>query len=400
MRLYDMAQFNLKALMAYPVRTALILLAIAIGVTAVVLLTSLGESARRYVSNQFTSLGTNLLIVIPGKTETAGGIPGLTGQTPRDLTIDDAVALSRHPLIAHAAPVVMGNAPVSFGALEREVTLIGSTPALLSVLNLSLATGKIWQDDDPHVNSPVCLIGQELKQELFGAQNALGAKVRIGDARFRVLGVLKDKGQTIGMDFNDMLIIPVANGQAVLNSPSLVRIMVSARRQSDMNAANTALKRILKARHNDEEDITVVTQDAMLSTFDDILKVLTYAIAAIGSISLLVAGILTMNVMLVSVNQRKAEIGLLKALGASTARVTRLFIGEALLLSIAGVICGALLSLSLITLLAIFLPQFPIETPLWAWFAVTLMTLATGLIFGTIPARQAARLDPVQALSS
>lgn len=395
----DNARFNIKALLAYPVRTSLILLAIAIGVTAVVLLTSLGEGARIYVSSQFKSLGTNLIIVLPGKTETTGGAPPMTGATPRDLTLQDAIAVGRHPLVAEAAPVVFGNAQISFGSLSREISLLGSTPALLSVLKLQIAAGQVWSNDDPEISAPVCLIGHELKQELFGNKNALGAKIRIGDARFRVLGVLGDKGPSIGMDFDDMLIMPVSNAKALLNAPSLYRIMVSSRRHNEVEATQAVVKKVIRARHNDEEDITVLTQDSLLGTFDDILRALTYAIAAIAAISLIVAGILIMNVMLVSVNQRKSEIGLLKALGASTHEVTRLFLGEAILLSIAGGLAGVALSWLCMSILQIALPEFPIHTPLWVWIGVASVTLISGLLFGAIPARQAAKLPPVEALA-
>ncbi len=397
--LADNIGFNFKALRAYPVRTALILLAIAIGVTAVVLLTSLGEGARLYISAQFQSLGTNLLIVIPGKTETTGGLPPLTGATPRDLTLEDAIAVHRHPLVAQAAPLVFGNVLVSFSSLSREISLVGSTPDLLKVLNLQLAAGQIWTANDPYLNSPVCLLGYKLKQELFGNQSALGVKIRIGDSRFRVLGVLKDKGQTIGMDFSNMLILPVSNAMTLFNTPSLYRIMVSSRRHDQMQPTLQAVKATIKTRHNDKEDITVLTQDALLSTFDDILRALTYAIAAIGAISLIVAGILIMNVMLVSVNQRQFEIGLLKALGASTRKVMQLFLGEALLLSIAGGVAGVILSWASLLAIQTALPEFPIATPLWAWVAVTIVTMISGLLFGAIPARKAARLPPVEALA-
>ncbi len=399
MHLGDNTRFNIKALRAYPVRTALILLAIAIGVTAVVLLTSLGEGARLYVSSQFKSLGTNLLIVLPGKTETSGGAPPMTGATPRDLTLEDAIAVARHPLVAEAAPVVFGNAQISFEALSREISLLGSTPALLSVLNLKLAAGKVWSDADPQLSSPVCLLGHELKKELFGNRNALGAKIRIGDARFRVIGVLRNKGQSIGMDFDDMLIMPVSSAKSLLNAPSLFRIMVSSRRHSEIERTQAAIKQVIRARHNDEEDITVLTQESMLGTFDDILSALTYAIGAIAAISLIVAGILIMNVMLVSVNQRKAEIGLLKALGASTTEVTRLFMGEAMLLSVAGGLLGVMLSWFCLTILQLFLPSFPLQTPVWVWVGVASVTLISGLLFGAIPARQAAALPPVEALA-
>lgn len=399
MRLDDIMRFSTRSLRAYPSRTALILLAMAIGITSVILLTSLGEGARQYVVGQFKGLGSNLLFVLPGKSETTGGMPPMMGTSPRDLTIDDALALKRSPVVAFAAPLVLGAAPVSYGSREREVSVLGSTQDLEKVLELKMTDGKFLDTNGERSAAAVCVMGEKLYHELFDNQNALGKRVHIGNYRFQVIGIVSSKAQSIGMDMSDSIIIPVTNAQAMFDQPSLFRIFVKATSQETMEAAKSDVLRIISSRHEGDEDITVISQDSLIGTFDNILKILTWALAGIAAISLLVAGILIMNVMLVAVSQRRAEIGLLKALGAPTRQVMTLFLSEALLLSVVGGLIGLAVGLSSAWILDSQLPDFPIRTPLWAIVASMVVTFLTGLLFGSIPARQAARLDPVIALS-
>lgn len=399
MKPQDTLHFSYQALRAYPGRTALILLAMCIGVAAIILLTSLGEGARLYVIGQFQGLGSNLLIVLPGRSETTGGAPPLIGTTPRDLTLDDALALQRSPAIKEVAPIILGAAPVAYESREREVTIMGSTPALLSARQLELASGQSLPDSNPRVATAVCLLGETVWKELFANRNALGEWVRIGGSRFRVIGVLAGKGQSLGSDMNDMVVIPVASARNLFNAPSLFRIIVTAESQGQLAQATQDIERIIRQRHDGENDITIIAQDSLIGTFDNILRALTWALGGIAAISLLVAGILIMNVMLVAVSQRKAEIGLLKALGAPTSQVLRLFLTEATLLASAGGAIGLLLGLGGVLLLNQAIPDFSAQPPLWALLAAVLITFFTGLLFGSIPARQAARLDPVAALS-
>lgn len=399
MRTADMLRFNGTALGSYPLRTALILLAMAIGVASVILLTSLGEGARHYVGAQFKMLGANLLIVLPGRSETTGGLPPLLGSTPRDLTLDDALALRRSPAIRNVAPIIFGAAAVSHGSLEREVSVVGSTHAIMDVRELRLAHGSPLPDTNPRLAASLCILGDKLASELFGQRNPVGEWLRIGDRRFRVSGVLAPKGQSLGMDMSDMVIIPVASARSLFDAPSLFRILVRAQHQQALEPAREDILRIIRQRHDGDDDITVITQDALISTVDGILRMLTWGVAGIAAISLIVAGILIMNVMLVSVSQRRAEIGLLKALGASTGEVMRLFLSEALMLSLSGGMLGLLVGLGGKQLIFVLLPEFPIHTPLWVVVAALLVTMATGLLFGSIPARQASSLDPVIALS-
>ncbi len=399
MRIADVLRFDAASLRASPSRTALILLAMAIGVAAVIVLTSLGEGARQYVIGQFRLLGSNLLFVLPGKSETTGGMPPVLGTSPRDLTIDDARALRRHPLIDYAAPMVVGAVPVSHGSREREATVFGTSADLKPALGLKI-TGRFFEPRIEGSGAAQCVIGVKLARELFDNRNPLGRRVHIGDYRFQVIGVLGSRAMSVGVDMSEGILIPVSNALAMFNRSSLFRIIVKARSPRDMPRARQAIQRIIATRHEGEEDITVISQDALIGTFDKILTILTWTLAAIAAISLIVAGILIMNVMLVSVSQRQAEIGLLKALGAPTRQVLTLFLGEALLLSVSGGVIGLALGVAGVWALRLAFPDFPVQTPLWAFGASALVIVLTGLIFGSVPARQAARLDPVVALSS
>ncbi|MCW8944340.1 MAG: ABC transporter permease [Sedimenticola sp.] len=399
MKFPDAFGFGLKALTGARSRTWLMLLAMAIGVASVVILTALGEGARRYVANEFSSLGSHLIIVIPGKVETTGDSPPMVGGTARDLTLDDALAVERSSAVRLIAPLALGAAPISYKQRERDITIMGSTAAMMPVRNLELARGKFLPEADPSRESAITVIGDKLKKELFGNKKALGEWVRIHDRRFRVIGILKPLGESLGMDIGDIAVIPVASAQSLFNTEGLFRILVQAEGREAVPRAKQAVIDIIKKRHDNEEDITVITQDALLSTFDGIFRSLTYTVAGIASISLAVAGILIMNVMLVAVSQRTAEIGLLKALGGKREEIMQLFLIEAGLLSAAGSAIGIIIAYSGIWVMGQIYPEFPLIVPLWALFAALGISLITGLLFGILPARHAARLDPVVALA-
>ncbi|MEA1948736.1 MAG: ABC transporter permease [Thermodesulfobacteriota bacterium] len=395
----DVIQFSWKALSGYPTRTLLMILAMAIGVASVILLTALGEGARRFVTDEFTSLGTYLLIVLPGRSETTGGPPPLLGETPRDLTLEDALSLTRSPTIRRMAPITVGSAPVSWKHRDREVSVLGSTAELFEIRHLSMAQGRFIPAVDPLRGPAVCVMGYKLKKELFGNQSPLGEWVRIGDRRFRVIGVLAKKGQSLGLDMGDVVVVPVASAQALFNTSSLFRILVQANGREAIPKAKKAVLATIRERHEGEDDVTVITQDAMLSTFDRILVAMTLSVAGIAAISLSVAGILIMNVMLIAVSQRTTEIGLLKAIGAPGTQILRLFLAESTILSLIGAGFGLILAFLGSWGLAHAFPRFPITAPIWALVAAVSVALLTGLVFGVLPARRAARLDPVKALS-
>jgi len=375
------------------------LLAMAIGVSSVVVLSTLGEGARKYVTGEFASLGSHLLIVLPGRSETVGGAPPLIGETVRDLTLADAMALERSPAIRRVAPICVGAAPVSWNGREREVSILGSTRDFFDIREMTMSYGKFLPEGDPFQGSGVCVLGYRMKEEIFGNVSPLGEWIRIGGSRFRVIGVMAKKGQSLGLDMGDVVLIPVASAQRLFNTASLFRVLVQAEGRDAIPRAKEAILNIIQARHEGEDDITVVTQDAVLSAFDKIFTALTLTVAGIAAISLSVAGILIMNVMLIAVSQRNAEIGLLKAVGATSRQVMALFLSEAAGLSLFGAGLGALVSMAGVWVLDRLFPSFPMSIPLWALAAAILTALVTGVVFGVLPARRASRLDPVSALS-
>lgn len=401
MRLADILDFCWQVVRGNRGRTLLILLAMGIGVSAVLIVTTLGEGARRYVLSQFSGLGANLLIVLPGRSETAGGTPGfLVGKNPRDLTIDDAQALLRSRSVRRIAPLIVGAGDVHWNARNRSTPVLGTTSDFITVREMSMGQGAFLPEGDPHHAQPVCVIGAKVKRELFSGHDAVGEWLRIGDRRFRVIGVIAPQGESLGFNTDEVVIIPLAASQALFNTQSIFRIMIEAKSRAQVPFAKTDVLDILRERHEGERDVTVVTQDAILSTFDRILRTLTLAVGGIAAISLSVAGILIMNVMLISVSQRKREIGLLKALGASGAQVRLIFFTEAVLLALAGVVAGLIGGWIGQLMISEAFPNIPFVTPWWALIAAPMTALVTAVVFSVAPARQAARLDPVIALSS
>ena len=398
MRLLDVVQFATGSLRGSPTRTLLMMLAMSIGVAAVVVLTALGEGARRYVVDQFSSLGTNLVIVLPGRTETAGIGPGLmSGQTPRDITLDDAEALLRSRAIKSIAPLTIGSATLSRDALNREVVVLGSTSELLEVRHMSMSLGKFLPEGDIHESASVCVLGNEMKRELFGNEQAVGQWVRLGDRRFRVIGILASQGESLGMRTNELVIIPVASSHQLFNTTGLFRVLVEAKSRDTIEQALHDAEEIMSQRHGGEKDVTVITQEPC-HTFDRILT-MTMAVGGIAAISLAVAGVLIMNVMLIAVAQRVKEIGLLKALGAPPAQIRRMFFAEAALLSGIGSVIGLALGYAGSIIIGKVYPALPVSPPWWAVLAACATALGTGILFSVWPARRAARLDPVAALA-
>jgi putative ABC transport system permease protein len=396
----DAVRFSFHSIERSPGRTALMLIAMSIGVAAVVLLTGLGEAARRYVIDEFASLGTNLVIVLPGRSETTGGTLGASfGGTTRDLTIDDAAALTRHHAVSQVSPIVVGAAGVQYAGLEREVPIFGTSHEMLAIRHWEMAEGQFLPEGDWRRGASVAVLGAKVRNELFGDESAIGKWIRIGDSRFRVIGVLQTEGRSIGVDVEETVAVPVASAMTLFNTQSLFRVLVEARSRESMPAVQQFVRETIAARHYGEEDITVITQDAVLATFDQIFTMLTLTVGGIAAISLAVAGVLIMNVMLVAVAQRTTEVGLLKALGAPPRQIIALFLTEAGLLSLFGAVIGLGIGLGGSWLGGRLFPAMNMAPPLWAVLAGVGVAVATGLVFGILPARRAARLDPVLALA-
>jgi putative ABC transport system permease protein len=372
---------------------------IAVGVAAVLLLTSLGEAAREYVTQEFVGLGTNLVIVIPGKVETTG-MPGVVGGSTQDLTIEDAVAVGRRAhAVQRVAPVSLGTAPVEHAGRGRIAVVVGSTPDYLEMRQLRVALGRTLPGGDPRRGDRVCILGPRVREAVFGTANPLGATVRIGGWRFRVIGVLEPKGRMLGMDLDELVLVPVTAALRLFDRTGLFRILAQARSASAMDLARAQVRDVLFDRHDRREDFTVVTQNALLAAFTSILRALTAALGAIAAISLVVAGIGIMNVMLVSVAERTAEIGLEKALGARPGQIGRLFLAEAMVIAAAGALLGILVGIAGMVVVGMIFPELRGRVhPVWL-VAVIALALGTGAVFGALPARRAARIEAALALA-
>jgi putative ABC transport system permease protein len=397
-RFLDLVGFATRALRGHRLRTALSLLGVAIGVAAVVTLTALGEGARRYVLGQFAAVGSNMVIVLPGKTQTTGAMPGIGG-VPRELTLDDARAVERSVReVDKLAPMVVGTETVAYGERRRQVALFGSTNEALEVRRLGMALGRFLPPIPWDRGAPVAVLGSKLARELFAAEDPVGEVVRVGDWRMRVIGVLEPRGQQLGIDMDDVVVVPVATAMKMLNRAGLFRLVIQVTSYADLERTKQAVLRLLAERHG-EEDVTVITQDAVVSAFNSILGALTLALGAIAAVSLAVAGVGIMNVMLVSVSERTREVGLLKALGAERRQILAAFLAEAVLISSAGGLLGLGLGWgAVLTLVAIY-PALPASPPPWAVAAAFSLSVAVGAVFGVLPARRATRLDPVTALA-
>ena len=399
MRWRDLLAFSAGALRGHSLRAGLSLLGVAIGIASVVLLTSLGEGARNYVTGEFTALGSNLLIALPGKTETTGMAP-LVSVAPHDLTLADVEAITRRVRqVRRVAPLSFGGAPAAVGSKRRDVSVAGTTAEFQGVRHVHIGVGRYLPAGELERGGRVCVIGAKVQQELFAGENPLGEVLRLGDERFRVIGVMAPRGVSIGMDLDEMVHIPVARSLKLFNRSGLFRILIEVSSHEEIAAAKQGVIEVLRARHEGQADFTILTQDSVISTFARILAVLTAALAGIAAISLTVAGIGIMNVMLVSVSERTREVGLLKALGVTSRQVVAVFLVEAAILSAAGGVVGlAVAYVATHTFTAVY-PGFPIEPPAWAVAVAVVVSISVGLVFGTLPARRAARLDPVAALA-
>jgi putative ABC transport system permease protein len=392
----DLTRLALGALTGHRLRTALSMLGVAIGICAVILLTSIGEGTRLYVLEQFTQFGTNIIAVNPGKQETIG-IPGVLGGSTKKLTIDDAVELSRLPGVDSVAMFTLGSASVEARGRSRSVYIYGANQALPDVLKFSVRQGSFLPPGDPRRGAAVTVLGAKLKRELFGDDSPLGEFVRIGGQRFRVIGVMEPKGQILGMDIDDVAYVPVGRGMRLFNQDELMEIDVVFSHSGLESRVEADIKRVLIDRHG-REDFTVTTQSQMLEVFGNVMDVITMGVGAIAGISLLVGSIGILTIMWIAVGERTGEIGLLKALGATRAQIQALFLAEASVLSLIGGAAGVAVGMGLARLAQLAVPGLPVHTPMQFVIAALVVSLVTGLGSGVLPARRAAALDPVDAL--
>ncbi|HEY3491037.1 MAG TPA: ABC transporter permease [Candidatus Deferrimicrobiaceae bacterium] len=387
-----------EALRANRLRAALTMLGVVIGVAAVVLLVSLGTGTKNYVERQFAGLGSNILIITPGKIETRGG-PPIVGPARHKLTMSDAKILEKKGyLFGGVAPVVFGSAEVRQSGRTRNVSVLGVTPEFSAVRNLHVEIGSFVTGADVDAKRRVCVIGRTVRKELFGNANALGQVVKLNGARYRVVGIMESKGVSLGIDIDDIVFIPVRAAQDLFDLDSLFEIIVSVRNMNDIDSGKSLATALLFHAHNRHEDFTVTDQRAILSSLFTILDTLTYVLGGIAGISLLVGGIGIMNIMLVTVKERTNEIGIRKAVGARNRDILLQFLFEATALSAAGGVLGLAAGAAGAAALRWAFPRMPVEVPLWAVLLSFTFSLFVGIFFGVYPAKKAAAMNPIEAL--
>jgi len=371
-------------------------LGILIGITAVVLLTSIGEGIHRYVLAEFTQFGTNLIAITPGKTETFG-ISGATISNVRPLSLNDTDAIERQDHIIAVVPIIQGNARVEYGKKSRRTTVLGVGSAVPQVWKMDVASGRFLPNDDQRMARPYAVLGSKMRTELFGERNPLGERIRVGGDRYRIIGVMQSKGQMLGFDMDDTVYIPVGRSMQLFNRESLMELDVLYEADVSAGRAADSIKRLLTSRHG-SEDFTLITQKQMLEVLDSILNILTLAIGALGSISLLVGSVGILTIMTISVSERVAEIGLFRAIGAERSHILGMFLGEAIALSAVGGILGVLFGIGLVEIVQWWVPELPV-TLAWTYiFFAFGLSVVIGIIAGVAPALKAAKLDPLEAL--
>jgi putative ABC transport system permease protein len=395
MRYADLISLSYRTVISHKLRSTLTALGLIIGIAAVVVLTSIGRGIHTFVLAEFTQFGTNLIGVHPGKTTTFG-MSGATISTVRPLVLADSLSLIKVENIIAVSPIVQGNARIEAGEKQRRTNVLGVGSAVPVIWKIKVVNGRFLPEEESNPRA-FAVLGNKLATELFGSTSPLGQRIRIGSDRFRVIGVMEKKGQMLGFDMDDTIYIPAAKALELFNRESLMEIDLLYKNNIAVAEVEKSIKRNLIARHG-REDFTIITQNQMLKSMDSILNILTLAVAALGSISLLVGSVGILTIMTIAVSERISEIGLLRAIGAERRTIFELFLCEALALSAAGGLCGVLLGITIVQILDAALPALPVELA-WAYIiAAFIISLLIGIAAGVAPAMKAARLEPLEAL--
>lgn len=398
-------KISFRALKVNKMRSALTMLGIIIGVGAVITMLAVGTGASKKISEQISSMGSNLIMILPGAT-TAGGVRMGSGTQPT-LTMGDAEAIQKEcPAVQEVAPIHSGVAQIVYGHQNWSTGVVGTTPSMLIVRDWSLAAGRSFTEQDVKSATKVCLLGQTVVDNLFGDMDPTGQFIRIKNVPFVVNGVLAPKGQSAqGQDQDDTILIPITTAQKKLFGaafPGMVRIIaVKAKSTEDLPSAEKQINELLRQRHRigpkQDNDFTVRNLTQIMQTAEQSTKVMTLLLGAIASVSLLVGGIGIMNIMLVSVTERTREIGIRMAIGAKTWDIRLQFIIEALTLSLIGGVAGIILGISGSKLISTLAGWTTIISPLSVLLAFGFSGLV-GIFFGFYPAYKASLLDPIEAL--
>ncbi len=398
MRTQDLTSLTFSTIRAKKLHSLLTGLGIAVGIAAVILLTSLGEGLQRFVLSEFTQFGTNLVTIKPGRVTTMGSPLGVLG-SERLLTLEDAESLREISQVEAVVPMLYGNGEVEYEGKRRRITLYGVNHQMDHAFRMRVASGRFLPDDNPRAARPYTVLGHKTKNELFGNSNPLGERIRIGNIPCRVIGVMEPKGQILGFDMDDTVYLPTVRLLDLFNREGLMEIGILYREDANADEVVNDIKRLLINRHG-QEDFTITTQAQMLDVLGSLLDMLTAAVGTLGGISLLVGCVGILTVMTIAVRERTSEIGLLRALGATKGNILTFFLAEATILAALGGVGGLLLGIGGAYLLHLLIPGLPVHTP-WSYVILAeILAAIIGLLAGAYPARQASKLDPVVALQS
>ena len=398
-------RISLRALWVNKMRSSLTMLGIIIGVGAVIAMLAVGTGASRKIAQQVASVGSNLIIVVPGST-TQGGLR-MGGGSQSTLNIGDAQAIETEcPAVQTVAPILNGSGQIVYGNQNWATAITGTTPSILTVRDCALVEGRNFSDQDVRNATKVCILGQTVVENLFGGEDPVGKIIRIKDVPFSVVGILEEKGQSLGgQDQDDVIYIPITTAQKKIIGtafPGMVRsIMVKARSTADLSDAETQVNDLLMQRHRigptREIDFTVRNLTQMLQMAEQFTNVMTLLLGAIASVSLVVGGIGIMNIMLVSVTERTREIGIRMAVGAKARDIRYQFIIEAMTLSLIGGIVGIIVGAIVAAIISKFAEWPTVVSPLAVLLAFGFSGFI-GIFFGFYPAYKASLLNPIDAL--
>lgn len=392
----DLLRFTVRSVRSHGMRSLLTALGIGVGVAAVVVLTSLGEGLHQFMASAFSQFGTNVIAINPGKPNTMGLSPGVINSA-RPLTIADGEALARIPQVRSWIPSYGGVSEVEGNGRQKQAMVFGVGPDAPDYFGYAPAIGQFLPRDDPQSPRPVAVLGNGLRKDLYGDANPLGERVRVGGSRFRVVGVMEEKGSFLGINLDDVIFLPAARVLELYNQNGLQEIDLKHDDGADVDEIVRSVRRVLIARHG-HEDFSVMTQQQMTEVMDSVLGVLKLGVAALGSISLLVGGVGIFTIMTIAVRERTPEIGLLRAVGATRAQIQGLFLSESVVLGAFGGILGLAGGLIVAAGLAALVPGLPVQLSIAYVIAAEAVAVIIGLAAGVLPAHRAAGLEPLDAL--
>ena len=399
MQLREITRLSIESLLSQKLRTTLTVLGMVIGVAAVVLLVSVGQGAKNYVAKEFESLGANLIIIQPGKSDKKTHMGPPIGAAQRKMTTADVLAIERRALNLEAVSgLVLGTASARYEDSLSNITVFGTNEQFPQIITLKIALGDYFSREEDEYRRRVVVLGHNVAEELFGDENPLGRGVKLNESEFKVVGVMAPMGDKLGLSFDELAFIPTEAALKLFNDDKLFGIRAKASSRVSMDDAVAEIGEILKERRDGEEDFTVLTQVSMMESLNTILDMLTYVLGAIAAISMLVGGIGIMNIMWVSVVERTQEIGIRRAVGARKRDILQQFISEALGLSLLGGTVGVGAAILITYGLYFFFPSFDMRAPAWIVGPAFLLAIVVGITFGVLPAWRASRIETLDAL--